>query len=112
MHGDKSRVLVTRGISIIGPALVDAFLGRGAKVRTGLHSGMSTGPMNRVADNCQARRFLGREPQMKFRDGLRRTADWYFRAKKPEEAAAILDRMLTERMPSAVPLSKKVATAD
>jgi len=112
MHGDKSRVLVTRGISIIGPALVDVFLGRGAKVRTGLHSGMSTGPMNRVAENYQARRFLGREPQMKFRDGLRRTADWHFRTKKPEEVAATVDQTLTERMPSAVSLSRDVATAD
>jgi hypothetical protein len=112
MHGDKSRVLVTRGTSIISPALVDALLGPGAKVRTELHSGMSTRPMNRAANNLQSRGFLGREPQMKFREGLRRTAGWYFRTKKPEKAAAILDRMLTERMPSTVPLSKKVATAD
>jgi hypothetical protein len=56
--------------------------------------------------------LLGRKPHLKFRDGLRRTADWYFRTKKLEEAAVILDPMLTPRMPSAVPLSKEVATAD
>ena len=42
--------------------------------------------------------LLGRKPQLKFR------------AKKPEEAAAILDPILAERMPSAVSLSKEVAT--
>jgi hypothetical protein len=54
--------------------------------------------------------FLVRKPQLKFREGLRRAADWYFRAKNPEEAAAILDPILAETMPSAVPLSKEVAT--
>jgi nucleoside-diphosphate-sugar epimerase len=54
--------------------------------------------------------LLGRKPQLKLREGLRRAADWYFRAKKPEEAAAILDPILAERMPSAVSLSKEVAT--
>ena len=112
MHWDKSRVLVIGGASFFGPGLVDVLVGRGVKVRIEFHPEMPMGPMNRVSDNSLRCELLGWEPQMKFRDGLRRTADWYFRAKKPEEAAAILDRMLTERMPSAVPLSKKVATAD
>jgi hypothetical protein len=55
---------------------------------------------------------LGRGPKPKFREGLRRAADWYFRTKPLEEAAMILAPMLTARMPSAVPLSKEVATAD
>ncbi len=73
---------------------------------------MAVGPVNRVAANSLARRFLGWEPQMKFRDGLRRTADWHCRTKKPEEVAATVDQTLTERMPSAVSLSRDVATAD
>jgi hypothetical protein len=73
---------------------------------------MAIGPVNRATANSLARRLLGREHQMKFRDGLRRTADWYFRTKKPAEVAATVDQTLTERMPSAVSLSRDVATAD
>jgi len=58
---------------------------------------MPTGPMNRVADNSLARRLLGWEPGVKFIDGLRRTADWYFSTKDRERVRAILDGRLTER---------------
>jgi nucleoside-diphosphate-sugar epimerase len=58
---------------------------------------MPTGPLNRVADNSLARKLLGWEPQVPFRDGLKRTINWYFAAKKKEEVRAILNRMLTER---------------
>ena len=62
-----------------------------------LHPEMPTGPLNRVADNGLAKRLLGWEPEVMFMDGLRRTADWYFKEKNRDEVRAILSRMLTER---------------
>jgi len=70
------------------------------------------GPINRVSDNSLRCELLGWGPQVKFTDGLRRFADRYFWTKKPEEAEAILDQMMAERMPTAVPLSKEAAIAD
>ncbi|HSG00582.1 MAG TPA: NAD-dependent epimerase/dehydratase family protein [Vicinamibacterales bacterium] len=62
-----------------------------------LHPEMPTGPLNRVADNSLARMLLGWEPQVKFIDGLHRTADWYFNGKNREAVAASLASRLTER---------------
>jgi nucleoside-diphosphate-sugar epimerase len=58
---------------------------------------MPTGPKNRVADNSLAKKLLGWEPQVPFREGLKRTIDWYFATKDREEVRKILNRMLTER---------------
>jgi len=58
---------------------------------------MPTGPLNRVADNSLARKLLGWEPQVPFREGLRRTIDWYFATKDREQVRKILNHMLTER---------------
>lgn len=58
---------------------------------------MPTGPLNRVADNSLAKKLLGWEPQEPFREGLKRTVDWYFATKDREQVRKILDRMLTER---------------
>ena len=112
MHWDGSRALVIGRATFFGSALIDVLVGRGAKVRIELHPEMPMGPMNRVSNNSLRCELLGWEPQMKFRDGLRRTADWHFRTKKPEEVAATVDQTLTERMPSAVSVSRDVATAD
>lgn len=62
-----------------------------------LHPEMPTGPMNRVADNSLARKLLNWEPKVKFMDGLRRTADWYFSTKEREAVASTLEHRLTER---------------
>jgi len=51
---------------------------------------MPTGPINRVADNSLARELLGWEPKILFRDGLRRTIDWYFETKNVEDVRRIL----------------------
>jgi len=58
---------------------------------------MPVGPRNRVAENSLAKKLLGWQPQVKFRDGLRRTIDWYFSHKKREEVSKILKEKLTER---------------
>jgi len=72
------------------------YTGRPAAIE--LHPEMPTGPMNRVADNALARRLLGWEPRVNFLDGLRRTIDWYFSVKDPQDVRMILEGGgLTER---------------
>jgi nucleoside-diphosphate-sugar epimerase len=58
---------------------------------------MPTGPLNRVADNALAKRLLGWEPKVPFREGLKRTIDWYFGSKNRQEVERMFARMLTER---------------
>ena len=58
---------------------------------------MPTGPRNRVASNRLARKILGWEPQVKFKDGLRRTIDWYFQTRERQKVGGYLAEMLTER---------------
>lgn len=58
---------------------------------------MPTGPLNRVADNSLAKKLLGWEPKVLFRDGLKRTIDWYFATRDRAEVKRIFSRMLTER---------------
>lgn len=71
------------------------YTGHDAKIE--LHPEMPTGPYNRVADNSLASRLLEWEPEVKFMDGLRQTADWYFANKDVEEVRATLESRLTER---------------
>jgi UDP-glucose 4-epimerase len=58
---------------------------------------MPTGPLNRVADNSLAKKLLGWEPQVKFHDGLKRTVDWYFSSRDPEQLGKELEVALMER---------------
>jgi nucleoside-diphosphate-sugar epimerase len=58
---------------------------------------MPTGPANRVADNKLAKKLLGWEPQTPFREGLRKTMDWYFASKQKEKVRGVLEKMLTAR---------------
>jgi nucleoside-diphosphate-sugar epimerase len=58
---------------------------------------MPTGPLNRVADNALAKKLLGWEPQVLFKEGLRRTIDWYFASKNREQGELALAGFLTER---------------
>ena len=69
----------------------------GHKAEIKLRPDMPTGPLNRVADNSLAKRLMGWEPQVMFRDGLWRTIDWYFATKDRAQVKAIFARMLTER---------------
>jgi nucleoside-diphosphate-sugar epimerase len=58
---------------------------------------MPTGPLNRVADNSLAKKLLGWEPQVCFKQGLERTSKWYFSTKDRGEVARLLNHQLTER---------------
>ena len=58
---------------------------------------MPTGPLNRVADNSRAKKLLGWEPKFSFREGLKRTIDWYYSTKDRAHVRKILGHMLTER---------------
>jgi len=58
---------------------------------------MPVGPLNRVADNALAKKLLGWEPKVAFRDGLKRTIDWYYADRDRAEVQRIFNRMLTER---------------
>lgn len=69
----------------------------GFKAEIKLLPHMPTGPLNRVADNSLAKKLLGWEPKVLFRDGLKRTIDWYFATRNREEVKRIFARMLTER---------------
>ena len=58
---------------------------------------MPTGPVNRVADNKLAKQLLGWEPKTPFREGLKKTMDWYFATKQRDEVRGVLEKMLTAR---------------
>jgi dTDP-D-glucose 4,6-dehydratase len=40
---------------------------------------------------------MGWTPKVPFREGLKRTIDWYYKTKDPAQVKAIFQRMLTER---------------
>lgn len=69
----------------------------GLKAQIRLLPDMPTGPVNRVADNALAKKLLGWEPQTSFRDGLKKTMDWYFATKEREQVRGVLHKMLTAR---------------
>jgi len=50
-----------------------------------------------VADNSLAKEILGWEPKVLFREGLKRTIDWYYATRDRNEVHRIFSRMLTER---------------
>ena len=56
-----------------------------------------TGPYNRVCDLSRCRALLGWEPQVRFREGLHRTIDWYLATQDVEAIRADLEHRLTER---------------
>jgi nucleoside-diphosphate-sugar epimerase len=71
------------------------FAGYKGEIR--LRRDMPTGPVNRVADNNLAKQLLGWEPKTPFREGMRKTMDWYFASKQKEEVRQVLETMLTAR---------------
>ena len=75
--------------------MVLEFSGHKAEIRLLPH--MPTGPANRVADNSLAKKLLGWEPKTPFREGLKKTMDWYFASKQKEQVRGVLEHMLTAR---------------
>jgi nucleoside-diphosphate-sugar epimerase len=69
----------------------------GHKAKIKLRPDMPTGPLNRVADNALAKQLLGWEPKVMFRDGLKRTVEWYYKTKDRDYVKATLEHSLTER---------------
>ena len=69
--------------------LVLEMTGHDAEIK--LLTDMPTGPLNRVADNALAGKLLGWTPEISFREGLRRTIDWYYAHKTKEDTARIMD---------------------
>ena len=75
--------------------MVMEFTGHKAQIK--LLPNMPTGPLNRVADNSLAKKLTGWEPKVPFRDGLKRTIDWYYKDRDRAHVESIFKRMLTER---------------
>jgi len=88
--GTMERVRVIDAVNMV-------FEYTGHKAEIKLRPDMPTGPLNRVADNALAKGLLGWEPQIPFREGLKRTVDWYYATKDKEQVKKILGHMLTER---------------
>jgi nucleoside-diphosphate-sugar epimerase len=88
--GTMERVRVSDAVR-----MVTEYAGYAPKIR--LRPDMPTGPANRVADNKLAAKLLGWEPKTPFREGLRKTMDWYFATKRKDEVHSALDTMLTAR---------------
>lgn len=55
------------------------------------------GVASRAADLTRARRLLGWEPRASYREGFKKTTEWYFANKNEEDVKANLDRLLMER---------------
>jgi UDP-glucose 4-epimerase len=55
------------------------------------------GVFSRAADLTRTRERLGWEPQTSFKEGLRRTIEWYYKDRNFEEVASKLGVLLTER---------------
>ena len=53
-----------------------------------------TGPLNRVADNRMAKKLLKWEPKYTFKDGLKRTVEWYVSNKDKKEVKDKLNDLL------------------
>jgi len=63
----------------------------GHRAEIQLKRDMPTGPKNRVADNSMAKRLLAWEPRVPFREGLRRTIEWYYSHKDRAEVRRVLE---------------------
>jgi nucleoside-diphosphate-sugar epimerase len=75
--------------------MVMEFTGHKASIKLLPH--MPTGPLNRVADNALAKKLTGWEPKVPFREGLKRTIDWYYKDRDRAQVENVFEHMLTER---------------
>jgi nucleoside-diphosphate-sugar epimerase len=88
--GTMERVRVIDAVEMVVEA-------NGYKPEIRFRRDMPTGPVNRVADNKLAKKLLGWEPKTPFREGLRKTMDWYVASHQKEEVRGVLEKMLTAR---------------
>lgn len=58
---------------------------------------MPTGPKNRVASCALAKKVLGWEPKVKFKQGVLKAVHWYVATHKPKEVETDIKRILIER---------------
>jgi len=58
---------------------------------------MPQGVASRAADLTRARRVLGWEPKVSYREGFKKTIEWYFANKSREEVKVNLEKLLLER---------------
>jgi len=66
---------------------------------------MPSGVLNRAADTTLARKLLGWEPRVSFKEGLRRTYEWYVQTKDPEDVRRLVSdeqALLTHRIGKSV----------
>jgi len=89
--GTMERVKVLNAVEMIME-----YTGHKAEIK--LCPEMPVGPLNRVADNSLAKKLLGWQPEVPFREGVKRTIDWYYSTKEKEEVRKILESSLTERL--------------
>lgn len=88
--GTSERIRVIDAVN-----LVFEYTGYTAEIR--FRRDMPIGPMNRVADSALAKKLLNWEPKVAFRNGLKKTVDWYFSNKRKEDLEKIFEKMLIER---------------
>jgi len=94
--GRAINVGTTERISVIEAIrLILDYTGRSLPLEFDLEK--PTGPYNRVCDNALAAELLGWKPQVAFKDGVRRTVDWYFDTHDAGRVAQELEHTLTER---------------
>jgi len=55
------------------------------------------GVASRAADLTRARKLLGREPKVSYKEGFEKTIEWYFANKEKDEIRANLERLLFDR---------------
>jgi UDP-glucose 4-epimerase len=55
------------------------------------------GVSSRAADLTRARGLLGWEPRISYKEGFRKTIDWYFATKDKKDVLANMERLLFER---------------
>jgi len=55
------------------------------------------GVSTRAADLTRARKILGWEPRVSYREGFKKTVEWYYSNKKRKQVMAHLERLLIER---------------
>jgi UDP-glucose 4-epimerase len=55
------------------------------------------GVFNRVADSTRTQRILGWKPRVDLTEGLKRTIDWYFNTRDPNDVKRDYERLIWER---------------